>query len=103
MPITDRIPTLSDAELRTLRDNAERLATTGKPKQASAATAVLPAISAELEVRKARHKAMLAEARAERVRRARSPAIGESRGAVDAPPPPTESPGTSPVPSDKIH
>jgi hypothetical protein len=77
MPITDRLPTLSDAELLTLRDNAERLATTGKPKQASAATAVLPAISAELEARRARHKARLAEARAERARRAQSPAVGE--------------------------
>ncbi len=65
VPIMERIPGMSDAELVNLRDNAERLAESGSPKQVAAASEVLPAVVTELALRKERHKEVLAAARAE--------------------------------------
>ena len=64
--IVDRIPLLTDAELANFRDNAERLSKSGTEKQNTAAAAVLPAVTAEIEARKAQRKEALAAARAQR-------------------------------------
>jgi hypothetical protein len=53
MAIQDMIPTLVDADLNTLRANAERLSREGSPKQKAAADALLPQIIAEQEGRAA--------------------------------------------------
>ncbi len=66
--IVERIPAMSDQELANLRDNAERLAASGTPKQIAATGAVLTTVAAEIAMRKERHKAALAAGRAARSR-----------------------------------
>ncbi|MEX2649958.1 MAG: hypothetical protein WD673_13195 [Alphaproteobacteria bacterium] len=81
VPIIERIPGMSDAELVNLRDNAERLAESGSPKQVAAASEVLPAVVTELALRKERQKAALALARADsRAERKRAAADSATAG-----------------------
>ena len=54
MDMAERLPSLSEKDLRTLRGNAERLGRTGTSKQQTEATRLLPLIEAELEDRKSR-------------------------------------------------
>ena len=49
--IIERIPELTDAQLRVLHDNATRLAEDGKANQRKAAAAVLQATQAEIDSR----------------------------------------------------
>lgn len=53
MPIDDRIPELTNAELATLLSNVERLAGSGTLTQRTEAERVLPLVRAELESRRA--------------------------------------------------
>jgi hypothetical protein len=55
------IPTLADDALRNLYANAQRLETEGSTQQRAAATALLPAIQAELDSRKTVAAAQRAE------------------------------------------
>lgn len=52
--LAERLPTLTDADLKSLRANAERLASAGSPVQAASAAEIVPLIDAELAVRAAR-------------------------------------------------
>ena len=54
MNIDDKLPSLTDKELANLRSNAQRLGTSGTPKQQAEASRLLPLITAELDGRKAR-------------------------------------------------
>ena len=67
MNMRTKLPGMSDAELTTLRGNAERLSTTGSAVQRQAATDLLPDIVAELS---SRRTARLAKARADAEERA---------------------------------
>lgn len=53
MAIADMIPTLDDAALANLRDNATRLGVSGAAQQQKQAAILLPLIEAELASRKA--------------------------------------------------
>lgn len=55
MPLSDMIPTMSDADLKTLRANATRLQAHGVTTQQSAASEILPVIDAEIADRAARN------------------------------------------------
>lgn len=46
-PLADMIPAMSDADLKALRANAERLSGSGSPTQAATAADILPLIDAE--------------------------------------------------------
>lgn len=50
-PLADMIPSMSDADLKALRLNAERLSSAGSPVQAATAADILPLIDAETERR----------------------------------------------------
>ncbi|MBC6983568.1 hypothetical protein [Caulobacter sp. 17J80-11] len=54
MSVSDRLPTMTDADLQTLKANAERLQTSGVPAQQRAAVELLPLIEAELAGRPAK-------------------------------------------------
>jgi hypothetical protein len=60
--LSEKIPGMTDAALDNLRANAERLGQAGSPSQRTAATALLPAIEAELSTRKAAKRERTAEA-----------------------------------------
>ena len=51
MAIVDMIPTLLDKELAVLKGNAERLASSGTPKQQAQAAELMPSIDAEVAAR----------------------------------------------------
>lgn len=51
MTMLDRIPSMTDAELTSLRANAARLSTSGSAKQQTDAAALLPVIEEELATR----------------------------------------------------
>ena len=51
MAIVDMIPTLPDKELAVLKGNADRLASSGTPKQQAQAAELMPSIVAELAAR----------------------------------------------------
>lgn len=53
MDLVTKLPGMAEDALVTLGANAERLVQTGTPKQKTAATAVLPAIQAEIASRRA--------------------------------------------------
>ena len=53
MDMLDKLPAMPDDGLKTLLANAQRLETVGSPAQRASATALLPAIEAELAARKA--------------------------------------------------
>lgn len=69
MDLATKLPELAEDALATLSANAERLASTGTPKQKAAATALLPAIQAELASRQATKLAAAAPAKATRSRK----------------------------------
>jgi hypothetical protein len=64
MDLTARLPSMEDSELAVLQQNAERLEQTGTSAQKAAATALLPAIEAELATRREAKRAELAARRA---------------------------------------
>ena len=53
MDLVAKLPSIEDAGLAVLHENAERLERTGTPAQRSAASALIPAIEAELAARRA--------------------------------------------------
>jgi hypothetical protein len=53
MALVDMIPGMTDADLKTLRANAERLVEHGAPAQQAAAAEILPVIAAETATRAA--------------------------------------------------
>lgn len=63
MDLTAKLPQMEDAALAVLRENAERLEQTGTSAQKAAAAALMPALEAELEGRRA---AKLAAAKTKR-------------------------------------
>lgn len=63
MNLVAKLPSLEDVGLAALHENAERLEQTGTPAQKSAASALLPAIEAELQARRAAKLARQAAAR----------------------------------------
>jgi hypothetical protein len=65
MRIEDRIPTMTDADLRNLQTNAARLAQTGTKQQQADAERLLPMIGAEVEGRAAARATALQARRAE--------------------------------------
>jgi hypothetical protein len=65
MKVLDQIPAMSDAELATLRSNAERLAKTGTAAQKTAAASVLETVNAQIGQRNAAKREALAERRAQ--------------------------------------
>ena len=56
-----KLPTLADDQLNTLRSNAERLEASGTPAQKKSATALLPALRAEIADRSAAKLAVVRE------------------------------------------
>ncbi|HEY0835497.1 MAG TPA: hypothetical protein VGE72_16460 [Azospirillum sp.] len=66
MDMVPKLPAMAEDALATLGANAERLVQSGTPKQRLAATALLPAIQAEIASRQAKK---LAEAPPPRARR----------------------------------
>ena len=64
MDLTARLPSMEDAALTVLRENAARLEHSGTSAQKSAAAALLPAIEAELATRREAKRAELAARRA---------------------------------------
>lgn len=71
MDMVEKLPGMAEDALAVLGANAERLAQTGTPKQRQAATALLPAIQAEIA---SRHARKLAEAPPPRTRRKKATA-----------------------------
>jgi hypothetical protein len=63
-PLADMIPAMSDADLKALRLNAERLSSTGSPVQAATAADILPLIDAETARRAAQPVAAVKRTRA---------------------------------------
>jgi hypothetical protein len=63
MDLAAKLPQMEDAALAVLRANAERLEQTGTSAQKAAAAALMPALEAELESRRA---AKLAAAKSKR-------------------------------------
>ena len=70
MDLAAKLPQMEDAALAVLRENAERLGQTGTSAQRAAAAALMPALDAELESRRA---AKLAAAKTKRAATKRSP------------------------------
>jgi len=56
-PLADKIPTMTDADLKSLRVNAERLLTEGSATQVTTAQEILPLIDAQLALNAAAPKA----------------------------------------------
>jgi hypothetical protein len=63
MDLAAKLPQMEDAALAVLRENAERLEQTGTSAQKAAAAALMPALDAEMESRRA---AKLAAAKSKR-------------------------------------
>ena len=63
-PLADMIPTMTDADLKSLRANAERLSGSGSPTQAATAADLLPLIDAETARRAAAPSTTVKKARA---------------------------------------
>lgn len=63
MNMMEKLPSLPDDALRTLHANALRLGEAGSPQQRASASALLPAIEAELSARKVAKQEKLAESR----------------------------------------
>lgn len=76
MDLIDRLPQMEDAALSVLQENALRLQQTGTAAQRNAASALMPALEAELaERRQAKLEAQKAKrASAKRAKAAASPA-----------------------------
>ena len=69
MDLAAKLPQMEDTALVVLRENAERLEQTGTSAQRAAAAALMPALEAELESRRA---AKLAAAKTKRAATTRS-------------------------------
>lgn len=54
MSLIEKLPAMTDIELATLKANADALAASGSDKQKNAAAALMPALEAELDVRRER-------------------------------------------------
>lgn len=76
MSMVEKLPGLPDDALRTLHANAARLVEAGSPQQRASATALLPAIEAELTARKAAKQERLAEGRRARSKQKAAAAAG---------------------------
>ena len=63
MAIVEKLPSMTDKDLASLLSNAQRLESSGTPKQQEQATALVPLIEAELGERKAREPAPIARLR----------------------------------------
>ncbi len=61
MDILEKLPALPDDALNNLRANAARLEQTGSPAQRTSASALLPAIEAELSARQAAKRERLVQ------------------------------------------
>lgn len=66
MTLGDRLPSLDDASLLNLKNNAARLSSGPEGAQQSAAAALLPLVEAEIAVRAAAKKPVKAAPRASR-------------------------------------
>lgn len=66
MPLDDKIPGMTDAQLKALHANAGRLAESGPAKQQAEAARLLPLVAAEIEARAAAKAQMLLEKREEK-------------------------------------
>ncbi len=65
MKVIEQIPAMSDADLATLRSNAERLSKAGTAAQKAAAASVLETVNAQIGQRNAAKREALAERRAQ--------------------------------------
>ena len=65
MKVLEQIPAMTDAELATLRSNAERLSKAGTAAQKQAAASVLETVNAQIGQRNAAKREALAERRAQ--------------------------------------
>ena len=74
MTMVEKLPGLADDALKNLHANAVRLGDAGTAQQRASASALLPAIEAELTARKAAKQERLAEGR-----RARSKKLAEAK------------------------
>jgi hypothetical protein len=63
-PLAEMIPAMNDADLKSLRANAERLSNTGSAVQAATAADILPLIDAETARRAALPTAVVKKTRA---------------------------------------
>jgi len=63
MTMVEKLPGMADDALKNLHSNAVRLGDAGTAQQRASATALLPAIEAELTARKAAKQERLAEGR----------------------------------------
>jgi hypothetical protein len=65
MKVIEQIPAMSDADLATLRSNAERLSKAGTAAQKAAAASVLETVNAQIGQRNAAKREAMAERRAQ--------------------------------------
>jgi len=72
MSMADRIPSMSDQDLKVLHANAARLNDGGTKQQQAAAAELLPAIEAELDQRKTAATAEKARIAAEKPKKTRA-------------------------------
>jgi hypothetical protein len=79
MDVASKLPTMEEAALTVLRANAERLQRTGTKAQQTAASALMPAIEAEVAARRAAKLSRAkAAAAASPKRRAKKAALAET-------------------------
>lgn len=69
MSLIERLPSMPDAALGTLHANATRLGESGTAAQRASAAALLPALEAEIETRKAAKRQKLIDAGKDRARK----------------------------------
>ncbi len=82
--LADRIPTLSDADLKALRINATRLLESGSPVQQSTAAEIIPLIDAEAATRLANKPAAVKKPRAPAKKKV-APAAGHQTALSEEP------------------
>jgi hypothetical protein len=70
MTMVEKLPGMADDALKNLHANAMRLGEAGSAQQRASATALLPAIEAELSARKVAKQERLAEGRRARSKKA---------------------------------
>ena len=70
MNIEEKLPTMTDAELTSLRGNAKRLGQAGTAKQQEAAERLLPLIAAEIAGRKPAPSETKAKSKPKRAKKA---------------------------------
>lgn len=75
-PLADMVPAMTDADLKSLRANAERLAKVGSTVQAAAAADIIPLIDAETARRAALPTATAVRKRAAPAKKKVVPATG---------------------------